>query len=182
MKIGVISDTHGDVIAWQQAISGPLAGADIIIHAGDILYHGPRNPLSPGYEPERLAEMLNASAVPILAVRGNCDAAIDLELVHFPVQDPIGFWEFGGLRLLAYHGHQQDLPGPAWARQWGVRVVINGHTHVPRLVEEGGCYWLNPGSPSLPKGPDPRPAVAWLTDAGMAIVDLEGNIIKKISF
>ena len=35
MKIGVISDTHGSLTAWQQALAGPFADVDFIIHTGD---------------------------------------------------------------------------------------------------------------------------------------------------
>ena len=41
MKIGVISDTHGSLYFFEMAMSY-LKDCDKIIHAGDILYHGPR--------------------------------------------------------------------------------------------------------------------------------------------
>ncbi len=44
MKIGVISDTHGDYKSWIKAWNF-LKDSDIILHAGDVLYHGPRNPI-----------------------------------------------------------------------------------------------------------------------------------------
>jgi len=59
MKIGVISDTHGSLTAWQQVLSGPFQDVDLILHAGDVLYHGPRNPLPEGYQPGQLAEAIN---------------------------------------------------------------------------------------------------------------------------
>ncbi|NLU43022.1 MAG: phosphodiesterase, partial [Firmicutes bacterium] len=42
MRIGVISDTHGSVTAWRKAYDQVLRSADLIVHAGDLLYHGPR--------------------------------------------------------------------------------------------------------------------------------------------
>ena len=45
MKIGIISDTHGCHERWSLAYDKYFKDADMIIHAGDVLYHGPRNPM-----------------------------------------------------------------------------------------------------------------------------------------
>ena len=42
MKIGIISDTHGCHERWSLAYDKYFKDADMIIHAGDVLYHGPR--------------------------------------------------------------------------------------------------------------------------------------------
>ena len=57
MKIGVISDTHGSLYFFEMAMSY-LKDCDKIIHAGDILYHGPRNDIPGGYNPKELAEKI----------------------------------------------------------------------------------------------------------------------------
>ena len=44
MKIGVISDTHGYEKRFAQACEKFFDGADLILHAGDVLNHGPNNP------------------------------------------------------------------------------------------------------------------------------------------
>ena len=56
MKIGVISDTHGYVDRVALAIEKFFADADLILHAGDVLYHGPNNPNYKGddYNPKRV--------------------------------------------------------------------------------------------------------------------------------
>ncbi|HBG39579.1 MAG TPA: phosphodiesterase, partial [Clostridiaceae bacterium] len=48
MKIGIISDLHGYPEQFKKAIN-ILKGSDMILCAGDILYHGPRNPILEGY-------------------------------------------------------------------------------------------------------------------------------------
>ena len=50
MLLGVLSDTHGSVTAWEKAVAWPLAASDVIVHGGDIFYHGTRNPLPEGYD------------------------------------------------------------------------------------------------------------------------------------
>ncbi|HAZ38042.1 MAG TPA: phosphodiesterase, partial [Clostridiaceae bacterium] len=51
MKIGIISDLHGYPEQFKKAIN-ILKGSDMILCAGDILYHGPRNPILEGYRSE----------------------------------------------------------------------------------------------------------------------------------
>ena len=51
MKIGIISDTHGHEGAWVRACAEFFGGADLILHAGDVAYHGPRNPMKADYNP-----------------------------------------------------------------------------------------------------------------------------------
>ena len=49
--------------------------------------------------------------------------------------------EVAGVRILMHHGH---LPVDELA--YRPDVVITGHTHVPRIVQDGGVLRLNPGS------------------------------------
>ena len=64
MNIGIISDTHGSVTAWREAYQKYLQKTDLIIHCGDVLYHGPRNPLPEGHDPKSLAVELNSLTKP----------------------------------------------------------------------------------------------------------------------
>ncbi len=77
-RLGIISDTHGNLRAWQAALA-VWGEVDMILHAGDVLYHGPKNPLPEGYGPRELSEAMNASPVPLLFAQGNCDAEEDAE-------------------------------------------------------------------------------------------------------
>lgn len=166
MKIGVISDTHGDAAGWQRAMETVFHDVDLIIHAGDILYHGPRNPLVEGYNPPELARLMNSCPVPVLFAKGNCDAEVDQLMLDYPVQAPYAFLQVGSLRIMAHHGDGLDREGMLrLSRRYRTclftSVFISGHTHVPALEDEGGVILLNPGSPSLPKGKG-RPTVAVL--------------------
>ncbi|TDA65664.1 MAG: phosphodiesterase [Clostridia bacterium] len=183
MKIGVISDTHGDTTAWQKAWEAFGPEVELVIHAGDVLYHGPRNPLPGGYGPGNLAELLNACPVPVVAARGNCDAPIDEELLNFPLQAPLAFCRWEGLGIIVHHGHQAQPAPEQVARRLGASVVISGHTHIPGLEVRNEILFLNPGSPSLPKGEKPGPTVAWLADGEAAVFNLErGEVILRRSW
>ena len=58
MKIGVLSDTHGSYIQTKKALEA-LGDCDYLLHLGDVLYHGPRNPVYATYEPAKLAEFFS---------------------------------------------------------------------------------------------------------------------------
>ena len=77
MKIGIISDTHGHEGAWVRACEQFFTGADLILHAGDVAYHGPRNPMRQTIIPMGLIERINASEIPVILAKGNCDSDVD---------------------------------------------------------------------------------------------------------
>ena len=121
MRIGIISDTHG--LLRPEAIK-QLAGADHIIHAGDI------------GAPE-VIEGLRRIA-PITAIRGNIDVGEwakdypDSELVVL-----------GGRSLYVLHNLKEIKLDPAGS---GFDVIISGHSHRPRIETKTGVLYLNPGS------------------------------------
>ena len=49
----------------------------------------------------------------------------------------------GGIRLYALHNLAQLAIDPASA---GIRVVVSGHSHQPKIEERGGVLFVNPGS------------------------------------
>ena len=91
MWIGVLSDTHGGLRCWREITSGVFSSVDLIIHAGDIFYHGIRNPLPDQYDTISLAEDINALTIPFIVCRGNCDSEVDQVVVRHPIQSPYLF-------------------------------------------------------------------------------------------
>ena len=77
MKIGLISDTHGNVAGWDRAVEVALEGSDLIVHCGDVLYHGPKFAPAEAYDPMTLASRINDSHVAVLIARGNGDSDVD---------------------------------------------------------------------------------------------------------
>lgn len=86
MKLFFVSDLHGSLSATEQALAlYQASGAQSLILLGDVLNHGPRNPIPQGYNPVAVAEKLNQFAQQIIAVRGNCDSEVDQMLLSFPM-------------------------------------------------------------------------------------------------
>lgn len=81
----IASDIHGSLPAAEALLARfHEEGADRLLLLGDVLYHGPRNPLPAGYAPAEVAQLLNRYADRITAVRGNCDAEVDQMVLDFP--------------------------------------------------------------------------------------------------
>lgn len=119
--VGLIADTHG--LLRPEALAA-LRGSDFIVHAGDI------------GTPEVL-EALSALA-PVTAVRGNNDRGAWAAALPETAQ-----LEVGGARIFVLHDIAELAIDPAAA---GFRVVVAGHSHRPRCVEENGVWFINPGS------------------------------------
>ncbi|MEG2172530.1 MAG: phosphodiesterase [Desulfovibrionaceae bacterium] len=146
---------------------------DSLILLGDILYHGPRNPLPLGYKPLDTVELLAALDIPIIAVRGNCDAEVDLVVLPFPVQE--NAWILvDDLRIFACHGHNMPLDPPYPHISQGT-VVLRGHTHIPVAHSAGGVHVWNPGSISLPKQGYP-PSWACYERGEFRVMDMQGKV------
>jgi predicted phosphodiesterase len=60
MKLFFISDIHGSIEDLNIALDiFAEEKADYLILLGDILYHGPRNPLPINYNPQEVVKSLN---------------------------------------------------------------------------------------------------------------------------
>lgn len=174
MRIGIISDTHGSVQAWNDALKGPFKDVDQIWHCGDVLYHGPRNPLPESYNPQELANIMNGCSKPIVAVFGNCDSEVDQMVLDIALQLPFVLLDHSIGRVLMSHGHRYNVEMmEEMAREYQVKIWVSGHTHEPLIKQQDGFILLNPGSPSLPKGANPRRSVALLNSTTIELFDLD---------
>ncbi|WP_425061023.1 Phosphodiesterase YfcE [Sporomusa carbonis] len=183
MKVGIISDTHGCLETWQKVFDQYFHDTDLIIHAGDVLYHGPRNAIPAEYNPKQLAEKLNNCPVPIVTACGNCDTEVDGMVLTLPVQSPYTYLMLNGYRIVVTHGHnlseeaKQDM-----AKRLKADMFITGHTHVAVMEKIDGIIYLNPGSPGMTKRPDGRGTVAWINENKVEILDIAtGQIIVSES-
>lgn len=170
MKLLIASDIHGaagycrDLLAaWDRE------GADRLLLLGDLLYHGPRNDLTPDYAPKEVIALLNARKNQIFCVRGNCDTEVDQMVLEFPVLADYAVLTAGSRLLYATHGHVYNTahlpplqPGD---------ILLHGHTHIPAWEVFGTD---NPVSqPRLGLHPQGRHPPQ-LYDAGKRRVYLEG--------
>lgn len=181
MKIGIISDTHGGVETWRAVFSRYFCDADLIIHAGDVLYHGPRNAIPAEYNPRELAEELNRCPVPIVIACGNCDAEVDGMVLKMPVEAPYAHVVVDGLRIVVNHGHHLDDVSK-WdvAKALHAKILITGHSHLAALVKQDGIIWLNPGSPgqALSKREDKIGTIGIIADGRAMILSVDtGDVL-----
>ncbi len=121
MRIGIISDTHG--LLRPEAIK-QLAGADHIIHAGDI------------GGPEVIEGLRRIAST--TEIRGNIDTGEWAKA--YPNTELV---ELGGRVLYVLHNLKEIKLDPAAS---GFDVVVSGHSHRPKIETKNGVLYINPGS------------------------------------
>lgn len=132
MRIALISDTHNHL---DPRVPRALAGADHILHAGDI-------------GSEAILDSLREIA-PVTAVYGNNDPHLAEVL---PLRVDIGL---AGARIHLVHRVIDAEPPP------GTSVVIFGHSHKALIEDRAGVLYVNPGAAGR-VGFHREVTVAWL--------------------
>lgn len=189
MKLMFVSDIHGCLTAAQTALDlFKQSQADHLILLGDILNHGPRNPVPKDYQPSTVADLLNQYQDKIIAVRGNCDSEVDQMLLSFPMMSDYAFilLENGG-KLFLTHGHKynaQHLPPAISSANTAANntaanidtphVLCHGHTHIPTASIQNGVFIFNPGSITFPKADYPA-SVGYFQENQFWVEDLQGQ-------
>ena len=154
MKIGVISDTHGNWASIDEAVQ-IANNMETWLHLGDCV-------------PD--AQYLAATYdVPVYGVAGNCD---------WPTGDTCyeRVIDIAGHRIFMTHGHNygvrytQEYIKEA-AESQGADIAIFGHTHMVEYLS-GSPVILNPGSAARPRDDD---------RSSFMIMELEPQIAPKIT-
>lgn len=132
MRIGVISDTHvpKKAKAVPESVLAAFRGADLILHAGDLV----------------VAEVLDELQLlaPVVAVAGNNDSpelAERLGLTRLLTLD--------GYSIGLAHGHVgkgKATVDRALSHFPGADCVVFGHSHKPYREMHGATLAFNPGS------------------------------------
>jgi putative phosphoesterase len=121
LRIGVVSDTHGQL---RPELLPILAGVDRILHLGDV-----GNPA--------ILDALRRIA-PVTAIRGNIDTSgICAKL---PATELV---TLGGKDFYLLHDLNQLDMAPAAAK---IDAVLYGHSHRPEINYVRGILYFNPGS------------------------------------
>ncbi|MFZ4816242.1 MAG: metallophosphoesterase family protein [Phototrophicaceae bacterium] len=156
MKIGVISDCHGDLLNLQAALDFLDGEAvDQIVCAGDLVDRLPHS--------NEVVALIRARDIP--TVRGNHDhnpqqhEVLSDETLRYARTLPFPLtFEWAGHRVMLAHGTPWSLDqyifpssDPILFRQIAqfsqTDIVILGHTHTPMIVNvEDRCWVLNPGT------------------------------------
>ncbi len=156
MKIGVLSDSHGEVWIVERAVAIlQNMGVAVAIHCGDI---GPEVvPLFKG--------------IPTHFVHGNMD---NTDQIRDAITQPehvdhrqFGALELDGRRVAFLHGHDVKLLRHT-IHSGHYDLVCHGHTHAFSQSTEGKTLVLNPGALSRTS----RPSIA--------VVDLDSMHVSEI--
>ena len=156
MLIGVISDTHGDVVATQRAIRVlDSFHVSLTIHCGDI---GPE-----------ILPLLKGRRIHF--VSGNMEVSEPLPDVErnpeHTFHDRLGTLELKGCRVAFLHGDDVKLlHHTIQSGQWD--LLCHGHTHAFSSGFEGRTLVLNPG------------ALGRTGQPSLAVVDLPSMEVTKI--
>jgi len=131
--IGCVADTHLAGRPVPRAVLDAFEGADLILHAGDIL---------------DMSVLVELSAVAeTIAVRGNMDRGETASAL--PEKRII---EAGGFKIGLTHGSGSPLGITSRvARVFegdGCDCIVFGHTHNATIKERDGVKLFNPGSPT----------------------------------
>ncbi|MFB6101165.1 MAG: metallophosphoesterase [Haloplanus sp.] len=181
MRIGVISDIHGNRIALE-AVFDDMPSVDRLVCAGDVVGYNPW--------PRDCVDAVRERSIP--TVMGNHDRAVardsgfrfnamasaGVEYARERLDDDALSWladlpperVVADGRLKLVHGHPADPDRYTYPDEFspamldGEDVLVTGHTHVQghRVFDDGVV--MNPGSVGQPRDGDPR--------AGYAVVDL----------
>lgn len=134
MKIGIISDTHGEIEIAMEAIR-QMGEVDLILHAGDTY--------------SDLVKLSKETDVEMVGVRGN---------IGHPDEGPAELvLDLNGFRIFLLHGHHYDVKHSLMrlyyrAKELEVDVVVYGHTHLAMSAYEDDVLFVNPGSIGFPRG------------------------------
>lgn len=128
MKIGVMSDSHGDLAAIRQGVN-QIPDADMWLHAGDC-----------SQDAEYLRSLVT---VPVLAAKGNCDGHTAAKIDEFLEVEERKIWLTHGHRYGVKQG-TQDLV--EWGKDYEIDIIIYGHTHKADNRWCEGILLFNPGS------------------------------------
>ena len=157
IRIGVFSDSHGDIAVLKRAIkhAGKL---DMALHLGDSY--------------EDLVKALSGTALSHDGVCGNVDI-----IRHKPLEQLL---EIGGVSIFITHGHVYDVKHDLSrlfykGLEVEADVCLFGHSHIAGVTENEGLILMNPGSVARPKG-DHKPSYG--------LIEIEDKIpnCRTISF
>ncbi|MHC6178623.1 metallophosphoesterase [Clostridium sp. JNZ X4-2] len=133
MQIGVISDTHRDR-KFADRVKNVFSDMDMIIHLGDNV--------------QDVLKIEKFYTGPIINVRGNCDFSVGVPSEKIET--------IGGKRFFITHGHRYDVKYDLSRLKYkaveeNADIVLFGHTHLSKIIYENGIWFVNPGSPSVPR-------------------------------
>ena len=178
MKVFVISDIHGSSKYLEDFMSIYNEENDkSLIILGDVLYHGPRNPLPEGYDSQRVIQILSPLKDDVLWIRGNCDAEVDEMVLGFNAISNKKL-SLNGKTFYLTHGHRiNEIIDEVKEGD----ILLHGHTHINYLKVEDGIIKGNPGSLSLPKENTKRSFMV-ISEDKIEVLSLDKEVIYSMKY
>ncbi|WP_135821844.1 metallophosphoesterase family protein [Halostella litorea] len=179
MRLGVISDIHGNRVALQTVLND-MPPVDGLLCAGDVVGYNPWHADCVAAVRERDVPTVmgnhDRAVATGTAFRFNSMAGAGVEHARETLSEDQVAWladlpdervECDG-RVKIVHGHPDDPDRYTYPDQFSPRllgdedVLIMGHTHVQGHEQYGEGIVMNPGSVGQPRDGDPRAAYAVL--------------------
>ncbi|MEI8206755.1 MAG: YfcE family phosphodiesterase [Kiritimatiellales bacterium] len=168
MKIGIISDTHGQVdLALAAAREFIFRGIEAVVHCGDV---GSEMVLT------EMAALFQAIDIPLYVVLGNTDCHTDLK--SYPGDTGInllgrfGELDLAGRKIAVLHSDDEPRLMEAVESQ-NYDYVLFGHTHVCHDKKHARTRMVNPGAAG--RGMHPSCAVLDLVEDVLTFFSIRRN-------
>ena len=169
MKTMIISDIHGysrnlkivlDIFYKEKCKK--------LIILGDLL--------SPGSDYEEVKNLLNNFKFSLLCMKGNNDNYIYQGELDFNVIDDYLNIKLDSNNTYITHGHRYNRNNINLAEK---DILITGHTHIAKMIEDNNIYYINPGSISLPRDNTDGTYIIY-EDNKFYLYDIYENLINYI--
>ena len=193
MRLGLISDVHGNLAALEAVLAElDAAGVDAIVFAGDAVSYYPavnetldllrarvRWAITGNHDCYFLGRLPMPPQVVPIANPGHFERAMSAEnrawLGALPAEQDL---VIDGVRVMLRHGspwaiEEYIYPDHGHFERFApleADLVVLGHTHQPFVRDVGPVRLVNPGSVGQPRDGDPR--------ASTAVVDLPGRDVE----
>lgn len=168
MKIGIISDTHGQVdLALSAAREFIFRGIEVVFHCGDV---GSDMVLT------EMAALFQAIDIPLYVVQGNTDSHTDFKFYpgHIGVKllGRFGEMDLAGRKIAVLHSDDEKRLLETVESQ-NYDYVLFGHTHVCHDEKRQRTRMVNPGAAG--RGMHPSCAVLDLIEDAVTFFSIRRN-------
>jgi putative phosphoesterase len=180
MKIAIVSDVHGNLVALEAVLEDlETVQPDLVVHGGDLAWRGPR--------PAECVDRIRELGWP--GVIGNMDRALETNRHEFSIgwtAERIGADRNAWLQSHPMEWRQEDqlalvhaVPGDLWRAvppdaddgelraiygPLGARIAVYCHIHRPYVRTIGDLTVANAGSVGLPMDGIPRASYLLIED------------------
>ncbi|MGF1634650.1 MAG: metallophosphoesterase [Phycisphaerae bacterium] len=136
MRIGILSDSHGDAETTRRAVDVLLAeGCTYLVHCGDVCG-------------DHVLDHLAGTQAAFVFGNNDFDHARTAGYAHdLGVQclDEFGTLDLAGKRIAVTHG-DNPLLVRRLIKEQACDYLLTGHTHLPHDRRDGRVRWINPGA------------------------------------